>query len=326
MSSISTHTTIYLANILKLVFMIQINIGMAFDLTKRTIGGWLSNKATEALNKIDNPIVRSGVGSIVNAIDPRILGAGQINAGNIFEAEYDRRATDLFNELNQATAPSAKVTTGSDYSYDWRARLRPKKGGQGRFYSPQGSQGGFSDYLMRPIKESNGLIWKYTPTVALSGMANYSAHSGQGMQYPVRSYQDSTPTDIIVSGTFTANDIYEARYLLAVLTFFKIATKGDFGDIAVAKETAGAPPPVLLFEYLGDHQFNKVPVVVTSYNLTMDNNVDYVPVDVQGTTSYVPTLVDIIVSLQVQYTPSKVRRRFDINAIANGEAYKDGFV
>ena len=323
MSSISTHTHIYLASILKLVFMIQINIGMAFDLTKRTIGGWLSNKASEALNKVDNPIVRSGLGSIVNAIDPRILGAGQINDGNIFAAEYDRRAVDLFNELNQAASPSTRIMSGSEEGYDWRARLRPKRGGQDRFYSPAG---GFSDYLMRPIKESNGLVWKYTPTVLNMASANYNSHTGQGMQYPVHSYENSTPPEITVTGDFTANDIYEARYLLAVMTFFKIATKGDFGDIAVAKETAGAPPPVLLFEYLGDHGFNKVPVIVTSYSITYDNNIDYVPVDVQGTVTYVPTMATIVTTLSPQYTPSKVRRRYDINAIANGEAYKDGFI
>ena len=294
---------------------------MAINSSNRSIGSWLSNKATEAINKIDNPIVRSGVGSIVNALDPRILGAGRINDGNVFAAEYDRRAVDLFNELNQASSPSVK-NSGFNEPYDWRARLRPKRGGQNRFYSAIGA----GDYLMRPIKESNGLVWKYTPTIALSGMANYSPHSGQGMQYPVRSYQDSTPTDIIVSGTFSANDIYEARYLLAVFTFFKIATKGDFGDIAVAKETAGAPPPVLLFEYMGDHMFYKVPVIVSSYSLTMDNDVDYVPVSFNDTTSYVPTLCDIVISLQTQYTPSKVRRRYDINSIANGDAYKDGFV
>ena len=139
---------------------------MAFDLTKRTIGGFLSNKASEALSKIDNPIVRSGLGSIVNAIDPRILGAGQINDGNIFAAEYDRRAVDLFNELNQAASPSTRIASGTEEGYDWRARLRPKRGGQERFYSPGGN---FSDYLMRPIKESNGLVWKYTPTVFTCG-------------------------------------------------------------------------------------------------------------------------------------------------------------
>jgi len=303
--------------------MIQINIGMAFDLTKRTIGGWLSNKASEALNKIDNPIVRSGLGSIVNAIDPRILGAGQINDGNIFKAQYDRRAIDLFNELNQAASPSTNISTGTGQAYDWRARLRPKRGGQDRFYSAAGE---FSDYLMRPIKESNGLVWGVTPTVLNMTSANYNTHSGQGMQYPVRSYQDSTPTDITVTGTFTANDIYEARYMLAMQTFFKIATKGDFGDIAVAKQTAGSPPPVLLFEYLGDHGFNKVPVVVTSYSTTFEDNVDYVPVEVQGTVTYVPTIATVLCTLSPQYTPSKVRRRFDVNAIANGEAYRDGFV
>jgi hypothetical protein len=33
-----------------------------------------------------------------------------------------------------------------------------------------------------------------------------------------------------------------------------------------------------------------------------------------------------MVSLSPQYTPSKVRRRFDVGAIANGEAYRDGFI
>jgi hypothetical protein len=302
--------------------MIRINIGMAINSSNRSIGSWLSNKATEAINKIDNPIVRSGVGSIVNALDPRILGAGRINDGNVFAAEYDRRASDLFNELNQASSPSVK-TTGFNEPYDWRARLRPKRGGQDRFYSTQGN---FDDYLMRPIKESNGLVWKYTPSVFTSSSANYSSHNGQGMQYPVNSYENSSPSEITVTGDFTANDIYEARYMLAVMTFFKIATKGDFGDIAVAKQTAGAPPPVLLFEYLGDHGYNKVPVVVTNYILTLPNDVDYVPVEVQGTTTFVPTIANIVCSLTPQYTPSKVRRRFDVGAIANGEAYKDGFI
>jgi hypothetical protein len=303
--------------------MIQINIDMTSYVSK-ALGGFLRGKATEALNKIDNPIVRSGLGSIANAIDPRILGAAQINDSNIFKAEYDRRAVDLYNELNQASSPSSSITGGVGDSYDWRARLRPKRGGQDRFYSAGGNFG--NDYLLRPIKESNGLVWNVTPTVLNMSSANYNTHSGQGMQYPVRSYQDSTPTDITVTGTFTANDIYEARYMLAMQTFFKVATKGDFGDIAVAKGTAGAPPPVLLFEYLGDHGFNKVPVVVTSFSMTYEDNVDYVPVVVNNTTTFVPTIATVLTTLSPQYTPSKVRRRFDVNAIANGEAYRDGFV
>lgn len=290
----------------------------------KALGGLLRGKATEALNKIDNPIVRSGLGSIANAIDPRILGAAQINDSNIFKAEYDRRAVDLYNELNQASSPSSKITGSSGENFDWRARLRPKRGGQDRFYAASGN---FStDYLMRPIKESNGLVWQHTPMIYMSGSANYGVHSGQGMQYPVRSYEDSSPPDITVTGDFSANDIYEARYLLAVLTFFKIATKGEFGDQAVAKESAGAPPPVLLFEYLGDHGFNKVPVICANYNFSYPNDIDYVPVKVQGTTTYVPTLLNVIVTLQPQYTPSKVRRRFDVQSLANGEAYKDGFI
>jgi hypothetical protein len=114
--------------------------------------------------------------------------------------------------------------------------------------------------------------------------------------------------------------------MLAMMTFLKIATKGDFGDPAVARDAAGAPPPVMIFEYLGDHGFNRVPVIVTTYNITFQQDVDYVPVELADTVTYVPTVASVLVTLAPQYSPRKVREQYDIERIANGSAYTQGFI
>ena len=58
----------------------------------------------------------------------------------------------------------------------------------------------------------------------------------------------------------------------------------------------------------------------------MGDDVDYVPVEVNGTVTYVPTKTNIMVNLTPTYTPHKLRRRFNIEDIANGVAYKEGFI
>jgi hypothetical protein len=160
----------------------------------------------------------------------------------------------------------------------------------------------------------------------MSGSAEYNETMMQGMNYPINTFISSRPPDIPITADFSANDIYEARYLLAVMTFLKVCTKAAFGDDAVAKGTAGTPPPVLLFEYLGDHGFNKVPVVVTNWSMQLPDNVDYVPVVVNDTTTYVPTLTNIMINLKPQYTPHKLRRRFSVEGVTSGAQYKDGFI
>ena len=138
-------------------------------------------------------------------------------------------------------------------SYDWRARLRPKHGGASRIYALDEQNEG----LLGPLKEAGGLIWQTTPQIFLSGSANYSDHLMQGMNYTIQSYSSSQQVSLPISAVFFANDIYEGRYLLAVLHFLRIITKAQFGDQSARADIAGTPPPVLLFEYLGDHGFNK---------------------------------------------------------------------
>lgn len=307
-----------------------------FDKSKNSLGSTLSNRAGDAIRSIDNPILRNAAGNLLNSALPGFGGGIPNYSDSSYAAVISEKIIQSIAEAQGSIAnpfptdEGVASTAELENSYDWRARLRPKKGGEEIFYaaSIEDSDGntGFTDYLMRPIQESGGLVWQNTPSIFLNGTADYDQKYMQGMNYPINTYYHSRAPEIPITADFTANDQYEARYLLAVMTFLRIATKGFFGDSAVANGRYGTPPPVMVFEYLGDHGFNKVPVVVTNYQFQLDNNVDYVPVTVQDTVTYVPTLANILVTLSPTFTPTKMRRKFDLQAVANGALYRDGFI
>ena len=301
------------------------------------ISGYLGGKARQKLGSIKNPVVRRAVGGILGNLGGDIFGglaSPPRNAdSNLLFGARNLSELQLRNRLAQQSNQAASLDVSNEGSLaenkDWRARLRPKNAGELLTYRATIGNAETSA-LLEPIIRSGGLVFQYTPRFFISGTANYHQHEGQGMNYPILSYINSTPPNFPVSGDFTANDIDEARYLLAVLTFLKVMTKSEFGDAAVGKGVAGTPPPVLLFEYLGDHGFNKVPVVVRSYTVEYSDQVDYVPVvtKIEGkdTVTYVPTQTNIMIDLGVSYTPQKMRKRFDLQGITTGALYKDGFV
>lgn len=230
---------------------------------------------------------------------------------------------------------------GLGTSVDWRARLRPKGGSGDKFWkggntliqdpsnAGQSPQSQSTDYLLRPLKDSGGLVWQYTPNIFVAGRANYNMADFYGSNYPLITYNNSTPPQLVVVEDFTANTIDEARYLLGVMHFLKVATKSFYGDQAVADGMYGTPPPVFLFEYLGDHGFNKIPVVITDYQYQLGDDVDYVPVKtgtVGDEITYVPTVSNISITLQPSYTPHKLRKKFDLNKFTTGASYKEGFI
>lgn len=295
----------------------------------RAINSVLNNKARDALGRISNPRTRDAAGRLVNALGNAIFpgfgGSIQDYSDNIFVQQQ---------RLQQQTgiAGTVEVLDGDTESqifntkYDWRARLRPKNGGASRIYALDERGEG----LLGPLKEAGGMIWQTTPQIFLSGSANYNEQLMQGMNYSIFTYLNSQQITLPVSAEFYANDIYEGRYLLAVMHFLRVITKAHFGDSSVAKGTFGTPPPVLLFEYLGDHGFNKVPVIVKDWTYSLPNDVDYVPVvtTVNGAkqTTFVPTRTEITVNLAPSYTPHKIRKQFDLDSLTNGRGYRDGFV
>lgn len=280
--------------------------------------GGMVNLSSELKNSITSGLTKrlnngSG-GSTYSTVETRyVAGEGGVDEDVTFTYKNTKSKTDV--EKAQAE-PTNKLSK----SFDWRARLRPKNGGKNIFY------GSNAESLLGLIKQSNGLIWQYTPSVTYSASATYSSAQMQGMNYPINTYNMSTVEAFSVGSEFTANDVYEAQYMLAAITFLKICTKSYFGEAAAASGRYGTPPPVMLFEYLGDQMFNKVPVVVTSYNFTFADDVDYVPVEWDDTITYMPTVARIDITLLPTYNPTKLRTKFDLETIRSGEAYKHGFL
>ena len=230
---------------------------------------------------------------------------------------------------------------------DFRARLQPKG------YGTSASRGGdmlaedilgprSPENILFPLYSTNGVLFPYTPSVTTGNVAEYDPTSFIHSNYGYNSYVRSYPKPISIAAEFTAQSNDEALYLLAVLHFFRSVTKSYFGINPYNK--AGTPPPVLVFNYMGDYQFNNVPVVVKSFDYTYEANIDYVPVytgtnagysanigvslpeGASGGYTVVPSHVSVTVELDTQYTPIDLRNNFNLDKFRSGNLINRGYI
>lgn len=206
---------------------------------------------------------------------------------------------------------------------DYRARLKAKPGQRSNLFKAATSEilgPDETSNVLQPLYNTGGMIFPFTPTVNVAGTANYDEFQFTQSNYRQLVYKNSSPSTLTVTGKFIAQTDQEARYMLAVMHFLRSITKSYTGDSSVSDGTAGTPPPVLLFDYNGTYMFQDVPVIVKSYNIQLDDNVDYVPVKITDTNiSYVPTLATISVELDYQYNPKKLRTQFNLASFKQGK-------
>jgi hypothetical protein len=224
---------------------------------------------------------------------------------------------------------------------DARARLQPKKfarSGSNDVLGPNNPAN-----ILYPLWQTNGVLFPYTPAVSTGNVVEYDqtpfVHTNYGYNAYVRSY----PKPINLTADFTAQTTEEALYLLAVIWFFRSVTKSYFGINPYDK--AGTPPPVLVFSYLGDYQFNNVPVIVKDFSYTLEKDVDYVPVNTAGLDSsgvgqktpnlpawttdgwtYVPTRLSVSLDMDTQYIPIQLRDDFNLDLFRQGKLINKGYI
>lgn len=223
-------------------------------------------------------------------------------------------------------------------AYDHRARLQPKNIRNARDILGEEKDSN----ILYPLYSTQGVIFPYTPTIVTGYAAEYAASEFVHTNYNYNSYVRSYPKDITITAEFTAQTNDEALYLLAVMHFFRSVTKSYFGVTPYSK--AGTPPPVLLFSYMGEHQFNRVPVVVKSFDYTLPSDVDYVSVNTTDVSLYttgfgvklprsnssgytqVPVLLTVSVVLDTQYSPIRTRNEFNLDLFRSGHLMDRGFL
>lgn len=153
---------------------------------------------------------------------------------------------------------------------DWRVRLAlAPYSGPILYRAPQSEVG-----ILAPLQETDGVIFPYTPSISVSYSAKYEDISLIQSNYRLFQYSGSGVESVTLSCDFTAQDTYEANYLLAVIHFFRTATKMFYGQDSSPK--AGTPPPLCYLYGLGEFQFNGHPLAVHAFNYNLPNNVHYI--------------------------------------------------
>jgi len=291
------------------------------------------------------------------------LTPDQVEAQARAQAEADTKAK-LSKAQQQSTIQQRYNQTTQG---DWRVRIRLLPGANYLYRTDSAG-------ILAPLKVTDGVIFPYVPTVQTAYQANYDKYDLTHSNYRGYFYKNSAVGEITVNGVFTAQDTREAEYLLAVIHFFRSVTKMFYGQ----GELRGAPPPLVELSGFGQFQFNNHPCVVSLFNYTLPNGVDYIrinpnnqglslaprdplinstpntiqsvinrlknanlqrgaqdlgainkpaPQTVNGTgqTTYVPTKMEIQITLLPIQTRSQVSQQFSLRDFANGTLLRGGF-
>ena len=269
------------------------------------------NNITEAVTSVTGSAVEKGL----NKVFP---GEGLINrsAKSFLGAQANRLVNSALNPGGENSSNSAGVVATSRFgsNVDTRARLALSPGAKDILYRDPGNS------LLRPLVETDGIVWPYTPNINVSFSAAYTGNQTIHNNYQSQSYGQSTVEQITCVGQFTANTPREAAYVLSVLHFLKSATKSFFGQ----DTNRGTPPPVLRFSAHGPYMFNSVPVVIANTSQDFEGSIDYINADIASggggidSTTRVPSLISVNVTL-LPVVSRSAQTRFSLAEYARGE-------
>jgi len=273
------------------------------------------NQGRDAMTAGLDAVAKSGVtpASLVDSVsalgvnlerDLRLIGQ-KLNIGAIFKTPT--------MGINIPNAPTA--VTPSAPGDEWRVRLTTKSS------VIQGN--GHPSDLMHLLRDRGGFIFPFTPTVTFTSAANYDQLTPTHSNFQFNSYQSSQASEITVTGDFTAQDEEQGKYFLAVLHFCRTVTKMFYGQ----DTNAGTPPPILHLAGYGDGLLPSIPCVMSNFMVQLDPNVDYFPVNVNGSVTWVPTEVNSFsVTLLPTYSRTNISQNFSLQEFAKGNLVNKGFI
>lgn len=151
---------------------------------------------------------------------------------------------------------------------DWRVRLALAPESK-YLYNNQIDAG-----ILAPLQKTDGVIFPYTPAINVSYAAQYDPTNITHSNYKIFQYNSSSVDSVSITCDFTAQDVYEANYMLAVIHFFRTMTKMFYGKDSDPKN--GTPPPLCYLYGLGGFQFDGLPLAITGFNYSLPPDVDYI--------------------------------------------------
>jgi len=249
-------------------------------------------------------IVKNVGGGIFNRTLGRLTGAGISTDSRIVNAR-------------------AKWSGRSDKT-DWRVRLQIPNGADAVYDSILAN-----NELMAPLVPSRGIFWPLTPAVVIQHSANYNPLSQTHSNYPFQAYQNSQVDSMNIIGEFPVQNSDDAKHWVATVNFLRTITKMYFGKEQALK---GNPPPIMHMSGYGDHMFQKVPVIVNTFNVELRPGIDYISTkqsevyrsNVQNfdldsaDQTWAPTLSNISVLVTPIYSRESIKN-FSLSEFARGQ-------
>ena len=165
---------------------------------------------------------------------------------------------------------AAAVASTQREENDWRVRLQLSPSANYLYYSPTLAQ----NDLLYPLRKTDGVIFPYTPQINVTHKANYDPVDITHTNYKSHFYKNSSIDEVTIVADFTAQDTTEAFYMLAVIHFFRSVTKMFYGQDSNPR--AGTPPPLCYLTGLGQFQYSNHPLVISSFQYNLPNDVDYI--------------------------------------------------
>jgi hypothetical protein len=251
-----------------------------------------------------NTAINAGVSALVDAFT-----GGSSNYYDPTNGRLDGTGLDQ----GAVTGQLKSTNSGSDTAWE------DDKEDRVIIYDQTGKFIGQSD-IFTPLNKVGGVLFPYTPQISVAHKATYDPVSLVHTNYTVPQYQHSAVDSISITAQFTANYPSEAEYVLAMMHFFRTATKMFYGK----DQIAGTPPPVLYLDGYGPYTFDHIPVVITGFDYTLPNDVDYISCKIKNSHQKVPTSLQIQLSMIPTYSRNKISNEFGLVDFSQGTLVTKG--
>jgi hypothetical protein len=234
--------------------------------------------------EIDQQIRLAAQDDQIENKDPASVGeedpfeAARIRAGEEFDRTSLRTEQDIIDayggiqglqgSVNKTRAQQTiQDAENAKTQGDWRVRLSLAPGANYLYASDEPG-------ILEPLQKTAGVIFPYTPNIQVTYAAHYDQQELIHSNYKIYQYKSSGVDQVVITCDFTAQDTFEANYLLAVIHFFRSVTKMFYGQDQ--NPSPGVPPPLCYLTGMGDFQFDRHPLLISSFNYNLPNDVDYI--------------------------------------------------
>lgn len=124
-----------------------------------------------------------------------------------------------------------------------------------------------------PVGNLKKLDFPYTPQIEYGQEVKYDSYSMSHTNYQTYGYGRTENPSINMTCKFSAHTSEHFNLSVYALRFLRTYTKMNYGRTDPLR---GLPPRILRFFAYGNQVFDNIPVVISKFNMTFPEDVDYV--------------------------------------------------